>query len=372
MKKIGDLLREKREERELTREQVSEETGMPLRYIEYLENSDFFSFRNKVYARSFLRDYGNYLSMDTFSMLEELENIYSEKNEETGKGLEVISDTETESEKETLPGEEVSLSEEKENTDEKNEPQNDIFDYEESEERFPIEVPQAKSFLGKTAGIFAVFIILCGCAYFIGKYMNPTDTGAEKNGTVIKTAQESANPDAMKKIEETSQSKNEKTDKTAETVPVQSDAIKEKGSDGETGEAEKVSADKEKTLSAVSGDAENTKVSSAAEKNSAPAGEKSAVNKKTPAETKPVGKDNKVTVYAFSELWIKADTDGKTVFQGIIPGGENREFSVKNDFKARIGDAGNCQINVNGKSVGKVGKAGQPCNFALSGKDFDR
>ena len=121
---IGEELKGKREAKELTLENVIEETGIAKDYIEALENNDFQSFPNKVYARSFLRDYANFLCLDSHKLLLSLEEEFAKI-----KPVEVV----------------------------------------EPEVSEPVELPTEKNYLGRTIGIFVVIVVLCILAYFVGK-----------------------------------------------------------------------------------------------------------------------------------------------------------------------------------------------------------
>ncbi|MGQ9581734.1 MAG: helix-turn-helix domain-containing protein, partial [Armatimonadota bacterium] len=71
---IGDILRAKRESRGLTVKQVYEATKITVENITALEENRFDAFPNKVYARAFLRDYSNFLGLDSSSLLAKYES----------------------------------------------------------------------------------------------------------------------------------------------------------------------------------------------------------------------------------------------------------------------------------------------------------
>lgn len=68
--KIGTYLRQHREEKKLTLEQVAEHTGIREPYLEDLENGDFHKIPGDVFIRGFLRNYGNYLGLDGNGLVE--------------------------------------------------------------------------------------------------------------------------------------------------------------------------------------------------------------------------------------------------------------------------------------------------------------
>ena len=73
---IGEMLKSRREERGLSLEKVFDETKITTEYLTALEDNSFDVFPNKVYARSFLRDYANFLALDSKELLFRLEQEY--------------------------------------------------------------------------------------------------------------------------------------------------------------------------------------------------------------------------------------------------------------------------------------------------------
>ncbi|MCB1327583.1 MAG: helix-turn-helix domain-containing protein [Spirochaetales bacterium] len=71
-KRVGAILREAREAKKLTVKEVARETNMTPRYIEALEVEDFSQFPGETYALGFLRNYSEYLNLDTDHLL----NLY--------------------------------------------------------------------------------------------------------------------------------------------------------------------------------------------------------------------------------------------------------------------------------------------------------
>jgi transcriptional regulator with XRE-family HTH domain len=71
-KRVGAILREAREARKLSIKDVARETNITPRYIEALENEDYSQFPGETYALGFLRNYSDFLALDT----EHLVNLY--------------------------------------------------------------------------------------------------------------------------------------------------------------------------------------------------------------------------------------------------------------------------------------------------------
>lgn len=71
LKDIGALLRQTREERGLSLEQLQSETKIRLRYLEALEAGDESIIPGEVYVKGFLRFYANQLGLDGHALVEE-------------------------------------------------------------------------------------------------------------------------------------------------------------------------------------------------------------------------------------------------------------------------------------------------------------
>jgi hypothetical protein len=69
MDSLGQLLKSQRESKGLTLEEVRDATRITLDNLVALEADRFDRFPNKVYARAFLRDYSNYLGLDSPELL---------------------------------------------------------------------------------------------------------------------------------------------------------------------------------------------------------------------------------------------------------------------------------------------------------------
>lgn len=74
MESLGSYLRQMREEKDLTLEEVSTKTRISVQYLLWLENDQFEKFPSPVYARSFLKTYARYLKVDPEVILEEFDS----------------------------------------------------------------------------------------------------------------------------------------------------------------------------------------------------------------------------------------------------------------------------------------------------------
>lgn len=69
---FGQMLIAAREKRGLTIEDAAHETRIPAQRLRYLESGNIAAFGSLTYARSFMRQYSDFLGVDASSMLEEL------------------------------------------------------------------------------------------------------------------------------------------------------------------------------------------------------------------------------------------------------------------------------------------------------------
>lgn len=73
-KSVGLQLREARQERGLTLEEVAQATRIRVNFLRLLEAGEFSSLPSKAQARGFIRSYASYLEVDAASLLEEMES----------------------------------------------------------------------------------------------------------------------------------------------------------------------------------------------------------------------------------------------------------------------------------------------------------
>jgi cytoskeleton protein RodZ len=74
---LGSILKTEREKRGLGLQQVFEATRITTQNLAALEDDRFDYFPNKVYSRAFLRDYANYLGLDSSLLLARYEDEWS-------------------------------------------------------------------------------------------------------------------------------------------------------------------------------------------------------------------------------------------------------------------------------------------------------
>ncbi len=81
-KRVGQILRESREERNLTVRDVSKDTNIAMKFILALENEDYSQFPAETFALGFLKTYSDYLKLDTATIINNYRNQQIEENQQ--------------------------------------------------------------------------------------------------------------------------------------------------------------------------------------------------------------------------------------------------------------------------------------------------
>jgi cytoskeletal protein RodZ len=59
------------------------------------------------------------------------------------------------------------------------------------------------------------------------------------------------------------------------------------------------------------------------------------------------------------ESWLKLEADGQPVFSGLLRRGDSRRFEAERGFRLTLGDAGAVRVTVDGRSLERLGRAGE-------------
>ena len=59
------------------------------------------------------------------------------------------------------------------------------------------------------------------------------------------------------------------------------------------------------------------------------------------------------------DSWTRLEADGHTVLSGLVRGGETRRFEARGGFRLTLGNAGAVRVTVDGRSLDRLGAAGQ-------------
>ncbi len=124
MGKIGDIFREARLGKGLTLEQVADETNISKRFLQGIESDDFSGFPGEVYTLGFIRNYAEFLSLNSSAMVELYRSDESTRQSETDKSesIEPPSPVEDSKKEEALTQELPFLSEVEKSAKENEEP----------------------------------------------------------------------------------------------------------------------------------------------------------------------------------------------------------------------------------------------------------
>lgn len=77
MNELGHILREARETKGYTLEDVQEEIRINAKYLKSLENGDYNALPTPVHVRGFLRNYARFLGLDPQPLLDRYESYLS-------------------------------------------------------------------------------------------------------------------------------------------------------------------------------------------------------------------------------------------------------------------------------------------------------
>lgn len=84
MKKVGQVFKQEREERDLTLDQVADEIKVPLNFLQALEDEDYRQLPEGLYPSLYVRKYANFLNLNEEKMLAFFRRDYI-KTEEKSK-----------------------------------------------------------------------------------------------------------------------------------------------------------------------------------------------------------------------------------------------------------------------------------------------
>ena len=59
------------------------------------------------------------------------------------------------------------------------------------------------------------------------------------------------------------------------------------------------------------------------------------------------------------DSWTKLEADGETIFSGVLRRGESKRFEARHGFRLTLGNAGAVRVTVDGRSLERLGAAGE-------------
>lgn len=250
MESIGDALKTRRAEKGLALADVFDATKITMQNLAALEENRFDAFANRVYARAFLRDYANFLELDSNELLQRYESDWV----------------------------------------------------------MPTAPPVVKKKKSPAAAILVALLLLGGISaggyYYYKEYMRPAATVVEE-------------PAPATPVE------NEKP----ETPPAPVPPIATPGTE------------KPAEVPAANPPGEPDK----------------------PAPAVPADKVSVQLVVLSQPVWVHVKVDGKDMFAPrVLQTGEKITIAPSKQVYVRAGNGGGLDVVVNGKNIGRFGKAGQP------------
>jgi cytoskeletal protein RodZ len=81
MKKVGQIFKQEREEKELSLEQIADEIKVPLSFLQALEDENYQDLPEGLYPSLYVRKYANYLDLNQEKMLAFFRRDYIKKEE---------------------------------------------------------------------------------------------------------------------------------------------------------------------------------------------------------------------------------------------------------------------------------------------------
>jgi len=90
--KISDILREEREKRKISIEEITEKTRIPLKYIQLLEKGQWDKFPSKVHLLGYMKIYCEYIGFEEKKIKEILSVFKNEEKEEEKEEIENYND----------------------------------------------------------------------------------------------------------------------------------------------------------------------------------------------------------------------------------------------------------------------------------------
>lgn len=78
-----------------------------------------------------------------------------------------------------------------------------------------------------------------------------------------------------------------------------------------------------------------------------------------PTSVKKVSGPLRLEVFAEKDGWLEVRCNGKLLFQGVLSQGDREVWQAEDKIRLRIGNAGAFRLNLNGNSLGKLGKEGE-------------
>jgi cytoskeleton protein RodZ len=313
MTSIGETLRQERLKRDLDLEQISRELKISSRFLEAIEDERFEKLPGGVFAKSFVRQYAQYLGLDEGECAAAVQQVV-----EPHAALPTAAPL-------SLPRVDIALPrvEEWQSIGERR------FNWSNS-------LP--------ALALVVIAMLVCSGIYAWWQRSRHTAQNRDEKPQVVQMVH-SSQPAAPA---QPSQVTPPPAASAAETqAPPQTNAA---------GDAAPTSA--AAAPASASGAPASPPGASPTASASRPAPETAA-----PANAVPEGATQeagvKVEISATDPVWVSAKADGKYLFSGTLEANQKRSLEAKTTLVLRLGNAGGASITLNGKPIGPVGPKGQ-------------
>lgn len=90
-----------------------------------------------------------------------------------------------------------------------------------------------------------------------------------------------------------------------------------------------------------------------------------------PAPARTADASGDLSISANDKAWISVQSNGKTIFIGVLEAGESKTLQAGGETKMRVGNAGAVQVTWHGKPVGPLGPKGQIRVVTMTGDRVD-
>jgi len=84
-----------------------------------------------------------------------------------------------------------------------------------------------------------------------------------------------------------------------------------------------------------------------------------------PALSEVLPRENRLTLTALETSWIRIEREGKKDEEVLLKANESREWTSRNEFSLKIGNAGGVKITLNGSDLGVPGEKGRVLRLRL-------
>ncbi|MDO4935721.1 MAG: DUF4115 domain-containing protein [Phascolarctobacterium sp.] len=300
---IGNILKQTREAKQLTLEQVSEATSYRVKSLEMLENDDYSGYPSMVYVKGLIRGYGNYLGLDGIALVNEFKETAEYKNStvETIGNVHVAKDLNLKQE----PGVGTSKS------------------YVKDSKKFP-------------TGQFLLGVLIC-CFMYVGYSYTP-EILAYFNGKTVQ----------KEEIKVETKIFDEVKDKFTNIYETVVNLVNEFHTEEHSKKTETISQNNVHTVQP------KLQVQEPVVPPSKP------VEKKSQQVNAIAARQDRVVVEltASGQCWIDVFADGKAVYSGMMTKGRYKIFDAKKRITVKYGNISVMQVTVNGKPVNMRGEAG--------------